>query len=73
MNIDNSGHSWNPYSTFISSESKNSCQGENLKGFEDWPQDERVKSHVYVTECFLLEKKRPEVSLLNKYHHFEKY
>lgn len=48
-----------------------SFQDEYRKVFQDWPQDEKVKLHVYVTECFLLEKKRPEVSLLNKYHHFE--
>lgn len=73
MNIDNSGHSWKPCSTFICFENKNSCQDENWKGFQDWPQDEKVKLHMYVTECFLLEKKSPEVSLLNKYHHFEKH
>lgn len=72
MNIDNGGHSWNPYSTFISFGKKISCQDENGKGFQDWLQGEKVKVRMYVAERFPLEKQRPEVSLLSKCSHFQK-
>lgn len=59
MNIENSGYSWNPYSTFISSEN-NSFQDEHWTGFQDWPWNGEVKLHMHVTECFILEKARSE-------------
>lgn len=53
-------------------EKKISCRDENGKGFQDWLQGEKVKVHMYVAERFPLEKRRPEVSLLNKCSHFQK-